>query len=93
VAVWATILSDTGIGLIAEDLVRGFDMFTQVGGPGGGGLGIGLALVRGIRLVAVTGWGHDTDRARAERAGFDAHLTKPADPDRLLASIVIAGRV
>jgi signal transduction histidine kinase len=202
---------DTGVGIVADDLERVFDMFTQVGGPGSGGLGIGLALVRGIvelhggrveassdgtgrgsefrvflplatmaspepesaeatpasarsqprrvlvvddnfdsaemlgailehhghavsiahdaetalqtagefapdvalldiglpglngydlarrlrqtegtrhiRLVAVTGWGQDDDRARARDAGFDAHLTKPADPAQVLAAV------
>ena len=44
---------------------------------------------RGVYLVAVTGWGQGEDRARALEAGFDAHLTKPADPEalqRLIAS-------
>jgi CheY-like chemotaxis protein len=209
-------ISDTGIGLDPEDRDRVFEMFTQVGGPGSGGLGIGLALVRGIvelhgghvearskgpghgsefritlpaqdaplslehaveseaaaipgtcrvlvvddnrdsaemmslllsmhghtvrtahdaesaltvafdfapqaalldiglpgvngyelaqrlrndhrtrdiRLVAVTGWGQDADRARARAAGFDAHLTKPAEPDRILAALGDAERV
>jgi PAS domain S-box-containing protein len=31
-------------------------------------------------LVAVTGYGQEEDRRRAEEAGFDAHLVKPADP-------------
>lgn len=41
-------------------------------------------------LVAVTGWGQEDDRARARQHGFDAHLTKPADPDevrRLVSSV------
>ena len=38
----------------------------------------------GLRLVAVTGWGQDHDRARARDAGFDAHLTKPAEADAVL---------
>jgi len=41
-----------------------------------------------ILLLALTGWGQDSDRQRAEAAGFDYHLTKPADPElleRLLA--------
>lgn len=203
-------VADSGVGLHPADLERVFDMFTQVGGPGSGGLGIGLALVRGIvelhggrilaksdgpgtgsefvvslplaaaaplhslpsqpsaheagaacrilvvddnidsaemmgtllelhghdvriahdgrsalraaqefvpdavlldiglpdldgyevarrlrqdpvtqrvRLIAVTGWGQDGDRARAQDAGFDAHLTKPADPDVVLAAV------
>jgi PAS domain S-box-containing protein len=41
-------VSDTGIGLRPEDQERVFEMFTQVGEPGHGGLGIGLALVRGL---------------------------------------------
>jgi signal transduction histidine kinase/ActR/RegA family two-component response regulator len=36
-------------------------------------------------LVAVTGYGQEEDRRRAEQAGFDAHLTKPAHPGELLA--------
>jgi CheY-like chemotaxis protein len=36
-----------------------------------------------IALIAVTGWGQDSDRRRALGAGFDHHLTKPIDPDRL----------
>ena len=35
-------------------------------------------------VVAVTGYGQPEDRARAEGAGFDAHLVKPVDVDRLL---------
>ena len=204
-------VADTGIGLAAEDLSRVFEMFVQVDDPGRGGLGIGLALVKGIVdlhggtveahsrgrghgtefvvalpgadgrgtpellsagnttpapvpilvvddnvdsaemmrtllelyghrvmvaytakaalesvrsfqpvlafldiglpdmngyelanqlradptlaglfLVAVTGWGQDEDRQRALAHGFDAHLTKPASPDDLLAMIVRA---
>lgn len=30
-------------------------------------------------LAALTGWGQDRDRRRAIDAGFDVHLTKPAD--------------
>jgi CheY-like chemotaxis protein len=36
-----------------------------------------------IMLVALTGWGQESDRRRAQEAGFDAHLTKPVDFDRL----------
>jgi CheY-like chemotaxis protein len=41
----------------------------------------------GLRLVAVTGWGHESFRIRAREAGFDDHLVKPVDPDALLALI------
>jgi PAS domain S-box-containing protein len=40
---------------------------------------------RGIKLIAVTGWGQEKDRQQAVAAGFDHHLTKPLDPGRLAA--------
>ena len=39
----------------------------------------------GMFLVAVTGWGQEEDKRKASEAGFDAHVTKPADPDELQA--------
>ncbi len=36
-----------------------------------------------VLLLALTGWGQKEDIERAHNAGFDAHLTKPADPDRI----------
>jgi CheY-like chemotaxis protein len=36
-----------------------------------------------IVLVALTGWGQAKDRQQAFAAGFDEHLTKPVDPDKL----------
>jgi len=38
----------------------------------------------GVRLIALSGWGQEADRARAEAAGFDAHFIKPADIEALL---------
>ena len=32
-----------------------------------------------VLLVALTGFGQEQDKEKATRAGFDAHLTKPAD--------------
>ena len=32
-----------------------------------------------IVLVAMTGYGRETDRQRSQEAGFDHHLVKPAD--------------
>jgi CheY-like chemotaxis protein/two-component sensor histidine kinase len=40
-----------------------------------------------VLLVALTGWGRDSDRDRATDAGFDAHLVKPADQLALSALI------
>jgi CheY-like chemotaxis protein len=36
------------------------------------------------RLVALTGYGQAADMAASQSAGFDAHLTKPADHSKLL---------
>jgi CheY-like chemotaxis protein len=36
------------------------------------------------RLLALTGYGREDDRAAALKAGFDGHIAKPADPRRLL---------
>ncbi len=38
-----------------------------------------------MRLIAFTGYGGADDVARATAAGFDAHLVKPVEIDRLLA--------
>ena len=35
------------------------------------------------QIVAVTGWGQETDRQRAKDAGFHRHLVKPVDLDAL----------
>jgi len=40
-------------------------------------------LGRAARIIAVTGWGQAADKQRAAEAGFDAHVTKPADPGTL----------
>jgi CheY-like chemotaxis protein len=37
-----------------------------------------------ILLIALTGYGQPEDRSRAFAAGFDHHLTKPADPEDLV---------
>lgn len=37
----------------------------------------------GTLVIAATGWGQEQDRRRSQEAGFDAHLTKPLDPEAL----------
>ena len=39
------------------------------------------------RLIALTGYGLDSDRDRAREAGFDSHLTKPVSAERLAAEL------
>jgi two-component system, chemotaxis family, CheB/CheR fusion protein len=43
----------------------------------------------GVTLVAVSGYGQDTDRAKAFAAGFDEYLVKPVDAKALRA--IVAG--
>jgi CheY-like chemotaxis protein len=37
-----------------------------------------------VMLIAVTGWGQHSDKARARFSGFDHHFTKPVEPERLM---------
>jgi CheY-like chemotaxis protein len=45
---------------------------------------------RKLVLVALTGWGQESDRQRAAEAGFDRHLTKPVTPEALLELLKLA---
>lgn len=38
-------------------------------------------------MIALTGYGQESDQARSRAAGFAAHLVKPIDPTRLLTLI------
>jgi CheY-like chemotaxis protein len=61
----------------------------DIGLPGGlDGFGVATELRQDpatakVRLIAITGYGSENDRERARKAGFDYHLTKPADPEAL----------
>lgn len=46
--------------------------------------GEGVSADPSVLLVAVSGYGRERDRQAAREAGFDLHLTKPADPDEVL---------
>ena len=56
--------------------------FLDIGMPGMSGYDTARAMraveeLDGIVLVALTGWGAESDRRRSSEAGFDHHLTKP----------------
>ncbi|HEU4352216.1 MAG TPA: response regulator [Burkholderiales bacterium] len=59
----------------------------DIGMPGTNGYEVARALrerrIAPMTLVALTGWGQESDRRRAMEAGFDYHLTKPVDPEAL----------
>jgi PAS domain-containing protein len=44
------------------------------------------------RLIALSGYGQQNDRDRSRQAGFDAHLVKPIDGQRLIDTIVALDR-
>ena len=52
----------------------GYELARRVRAAAGGGA---------VRLIAVTGYGQPEDRRRATEAGFNGHLVKPVDLDRL----------
>ena len=43
----------------------------------------GNPALEGIVLIALTGYGQDSDRERSRHAGFDHHFVKPTDPSAL----------
>jgi PAS domain S-box-containing protein len=58
--------------------LTGFDLATSMRARQGS---------RPLRLLAVTGYGQDSDRERSQHAGFDAHLVKPVLPEVLLGAL------
>lgn len=63
-------------------------VLVDIGLPGMDGYELARQLRRaqpnGPQLVAITGYGQPSDRARSRDAGFVAHLVKPIDIDKLL---------
>jgi CheY-like chemotaxis protein len=47
---------------------------------------------RPLRLVALTGYGQESDRRRSQEAGFDRHLVKPLRPQVLLELLADVGK-
>jgi PAS domain S-box-containing protein len=74
-------------GYQAIDVAMAFQpqvVFLDIGLPGMNGYEVARKLretpgTEGSFLVALTGWGTREDRERSTEAGFDHHLTKPAD--------------
>jgi PAS domain S-box-containing protein len=78
-------------GQTAVEMVKRHDpavVFLDIGMPGMNGYET-ASLLRALPgaqarvLVALTGWGSEADQARSLEAGFDLHLTKPVDVDKV----------
>jgi signal transduction histidine kinase/CheY-like chemotaxis protein len=81
----------------APDGQRGMDLIlasppdvalVDIGLPGASGYDVAREIrerlpAQRVRLIALTGYGQLSDRARALAAGFDAHLLKPIPPEML----------
>jgi two-component system CheB/CheR fusion protein len=74
--------------LEAADLFHPEIVLLDIGMPGMDGYEVARRLRQkpehaGLKIVALTGWGQETDRLRSKAAGFDHHLVKPVEPDDL----------
>ena len=91
--VWAA--HDGHLAIELAEQVRPDVIFLDIGMPGMSGLEVARVLrtkrhLTHIVLIALTGWGSESDRAKSKDAGFDYHLTKPTKFDEiedLLASL------
>jgi CheY-like chemotaxis protein len=84
-----TVAHDGTEGVARARLIQPEVVVCDIGLPGGlDGYAVARALradpeLAGCRLIALTGYGQEEDQRRAREAGFDVHLTKPADPEVL----------
>jgi CheY-like chemotaxis protein len=84
----AQVANDGRAALEAMQDFRPQVVFLDIGMPGMNGYQVAEAIRNDRRfdqplLVALTGWGGEDDRDRTRAAGFDLHLTKPVDLDRI----------
>nr|WP_314543472.1 ATP-binding protein [uncultured Massilia sp.] len=78
------VVHDGAAALMEAPRFRPHAVFLDIGLPDRSGFDVAPELRRAdgmetATLVALTGWGAEQDRQRSREAGFDAHLTKPAD--------------
>jgi CheY-like chemotaxis protein/two-component sensor histidine kinase len=71
--------------LESVDLFQPDVVLLDIGMPGMDGYEVAQRLrqkpeLAGLKIVALTGWGQETDRLRSKAVGFDLHLVKPVDP-------------
>jgi signal transduction histidine kinase/ActR/RegA family two-component response regulator len=83
-------------GLERARLLRPDVIFCDIGMPGLNGYDVAARvradpLLHDTRLVALTGWGSAGDKQRAQAAGFDGHLTKPASLEQIQVALQMFG--
>ncbi len=83
-----TVVHDGSGAMAAFTETRPHLVLLDIGMPGLNGYDVAARIrqsypASGTTLIAITGWGQEEDRARAVAAGFDHHLTKPVDFERL----------
>jgi signal transduction histidine kinase/CheY-like chemotaxis protein len=81
-------------GVRAAEAVRPEVLLCDLGLPDMDGFAVATALRKNpitaiARFVAVTGYSTVEDQERTRQAGFDLHLVKPVDPDKLLEHLAI----
>jgi CheY-like chemotaxis protein len=77
---------DGEAGLAAALRLRPDIVLLDIGLPKLDGYGVARRLkaaVPDVRLVALTGYGHEEDKLKIRLAGFDAHLLKPVGVERV----------
>ncbi|WP_225616731.1 hybrid sensor histidine kinase/response regulator [Variovorax sp. 38R] len=82
---------EAALALVADGPAPGLAIL-DIGMPGMDGFELAARLranaaLRGLVLVALTGWGQQGDRERIAAAGFDHHLLKPLDLAALIAAL------
>ncbi|HEY3599083.1 MAG TPA: response regulator [Paraburkholderia sp.] len=94
------VMYDGASALAAAAAFRPEVVILDIGLPGVDGYQVARALraqpaTAGALLIALTGYGQDSDRQRTRAAGFDHHLVKPAsldDVERVIAADGADGR-
>lgn len=78
-------------GLASARAFQPYLIFLDIGMPVMDGYQVAQAIradrsLHGVKLVALTAWGDEMSRNKARAAGFDLHLTKPANITELVAT-------
>jgi CheY-like chemotaxis protein len=84
-----TVVHDGNEAVATIESLRPEIALLDIGMPGLNGYEVARHIRQGplgtlITLIAVTGWGQASDKARAAAAGFNHHFTKPIEPDVLV---------